>query len=773
MKAILLAGGSGTRLRPVTAELPKPMVPFFDRPLMEHILLLLRKNGISEVAVTLHYLPDAVEEYFGDGSEWGMQLTYFREEEPLGTAGAAKACRNFLGEDSDFLVLSGDALCDFDLAGAIDFHRQHNAAATLLLYRSETPLEYGLVQTDENSQVIKFVEKPGWGQVFTNQVNTGIYVLSRRVLDGVEEGTSCDFGRDLFPKLLEQGAPIYGFLPYGYWRDIGDCTSYLKAARDVLDGKVKLDFGAPQIRGGVWTASEIPDSVTIIPPCYIGRRVKMGDHALIGPHTVLGSGSDLGARAVAQGSMVLGASIGAGAAVTGAVLCPESSVQSGSVLNRGTVLGTGAAVEQNAILRQGVKVWPGLRVEAGARLNASLTSGSQQGRITFEDNGTLTGTAGLELTPELLVSIGSLLGEEGKVGLGCSGGKAAHSLMMAATAGIASSGGTAVVQDGSTPAVAAWLAGFYALPVSLFLRQDGERLTLHFYDRNGLPLSRPRQRKLENSLLQGTLHRAPAGQMGQQEELSGADQAYLSEAIQRSGSGPVKPLTVRVPGHGLSNRMLRAALSELGMTVLREEGPLSLAVSSDGQALFARDEDGKAISTEQTQLLAMYLLLESGEKQLALPDSAPCAAETLAKAHSSIILRLGRDDSRARELAPHQTALHDGVFAACLLFRRMAQTGETLSRLLHHVPACTVRSEEIELSAGRSHIMQEFSQRYPEAESTPEGMRIRLSSGSVFLSPRSRFSALKISAEAASSEAAAELCGWLREQVKELDRAGK
>lgn len=769
MKAIILAGGSGTRLRPMTAELPKPMVPFFGRSLLEHILLLLRRNGISEVALTLHYLPEAVEDAFGDGSSYGMRLTYFREEEPLGTAGAVKACRDFLGEDKDFLVLSGDALCDFDLNGAIDFHRQHQGAATLLLYRSATPLEYGLVRTDETGKVVKFVEKPGWGQVFTNQVNTGIYILSHKVLEEIEDGTPCDFGRDVFPRLLEQGEALYGFLPYGYWRDIGDCAAYLQAAKDALDGKVKLDFGMPQIRGGIWSASEIPASVTVIPPCYIGQRVALGDHALIGPHAVLEDGSDLGARAVVQGSVVLGASVGAGAAATGAILCPESSVQSGAVLNEGTVIGAGAAIEQNAILRQGVKVWPGLRVSSGARLNASLTSSSGQGKITFGDSGTISGTVGLEITPELLVSIGSLLGEESKVGLGCYGGTAAQSLAMAAVAGIAASGGTAVFQDGSTPAVAAWVGGFYGLPVSLFLRQDGEQITLHFYDRNSLPLSRPRQRKLENALLRGTVHRASAGQVGQREELTGVDHAYLYGAIQRSGSGPVRPLTVYVPGHGRCNRLLEQALGSLGMDVRREEGPLLFSVSADGRELFARDEAGKPISTERMLLLTLLLLLENGERELALPPSAPVAAERLAEAYSGKILRMGRDGTRAQELAPEQTALHDGIFAACLVCRRLAQTGEKLSELVERLPACVLRSTEVELSAGRGHVMQKFTEGYPDAESTGEGLRIRLGGGSVFISPRSRFSALKISAEASNAEIAGELCDFISNRARELD----
>ncbi|MCC8064808.1 MAG: nucleotidyltransferase family protein, partial [Clostridiales bacterium] len=177
MKAIILSGGQGTRLYPVTTELPKPMIPLLGRPLLEHILLLLRRSGVTEAAVTLHCMPEAIRAWFGDGSDWGMRLTYFTEDAPLGTAGSVGACREFLEGEEDFLVLPGDCVCDFDLSSVIAAHRQAGAVATLLLHKAANPLEYGLVHTDEAGRVLRFVEKPGWSQVFTNKVNTGIYLF--------------------------------------------------------------------------------------------------------------------------------------------------------------------------------------------------------------------------------------------------------------------------------------------------------------------------------------------------------------------------------------------------------------------------------------------------------------------------------------------------------------------------------------------------------------------------------------------------------------------
>lgn len=770
MKAILLAGGSGTRLRPMTAEQPKPMMPLFDRPILEHILLYLRRCGITEVAITLHYLPEAVEAVFGDGTEFGMHLTWFREEQPQGTAGAVRDCKSFWEGERSFLVLSGDGVSNFDLNTALRYHEKQKAVATILLARTTAPTEYGLVLTEEDGRITRFLEKPGWGQVFTNQISTGIYVLTPEAMEQVPPEGPADFAGDLFPALLETGKPLYGYTPYGYWKDIGDCAAFLEVLRDGLDGKWKVDLGLPQVTSGVWSAAPIPSGVEVIPPCYIGENVTLGDRALIGPHTVLGRGTSVGERAVVQGSAVLGASVGTGCALEKAILCPGAMVQSGAVLNRGTVVGAGAAVEQNVILRPGVRIWPGLRVAAGARLNASLTSGSGLGQLVFEDDGTITGIAGLEIPPEALVTLGSLLGEEGRVGLGAHGGSAAAALMLAAGAGIAAAGGTVFAHDGTTPGSAAWMTGFYDLPVSLFVSQRGEAVTLYLCGRHGLPLSRARQRKLESGLLRTEVRRAPADRIGGQETLTGIDEAYLGAAIRAAGSGPLKSLLLQVPDTSPENRLLAHALSAMGMQVqTRGKGPF-FALAEGTHLLYAADEKGRTVPPERLQLLSLLLLLQQGETEFAMPPTAPAAADEVAEHFGGKVLRLGRDGTHAADLAGEQWALRDGIFAACQIVHALARSGETLTQMIGRLPACVTRTAEVELTSSRGELMEELHRVYPNAENLGAGIRVRMGGGSVYLAPRNRYSALKIAAEAASVEAAQELCNFMEEQAKRLDQ---
>lgn len=769
MKAIILSGGQGSRLQPVTAEQPKPMTPFFGRPLLEHILLLLRRAEVTECAVTLHCLPEVVQDWFGDGRDWGMHLTWVREETPLGTAGGVRACGDFLAGEESFLVLPGDCVCDFDLAEAIRRHAASGALATLLLHQTNDPLEYGLVHTDAEGRVERFVEKPGWSQVFTNQVNTGIYLFRRAVLDAIPAGEPSDFSLDIFPALLRQGAELRGYAPYGYWRDVGTPESLLTAAHDALDGKVRLDLALPRQRGGIWVES-LPEDAEVLPPCWIAPGVTIGAGAMIGPHTVLERGSSVGARATVQGSLVLGGAVSEGSAATGAILCRGASLGRGSVLGRHAVLGEDAVVEENAILHPGVRVWPRLRVPAGARLNASLTAGESCGRVRFEEGGVLSGQLGTELTAELLLTLGGILGAEGTVGLGCFGGAGSRTLLRAASSGVTSAGGTALRHDGTTPLSAAWFARSEAVPVSLFLEQRGAEARIHCLGRDGLPLARARQRRLEQALLRDAVYRASPGQMGEERYSRDIDQERIREAARCGASVPVSSLTITVAPQGQENRFLSDALTLLGCTVEREERPgiPALRIGAAG-GLTAREEDGQHVSGEQLLLLTLAILMEQGERALALPSSAPACAERLAERFGATLLRLGRDGAEARERYAAHPPLWDPVYAACLIAGHLGRTGLTLRRLLASLPACAVCRAEVPLQGDRGSLMQALLEKHPDAEQLSDGLRFPVGSGSVWVAPRVRAAALVIAAEAADAEMAEELCALVRKQTRELD----
>ena len=268
MKAVILAGGMGTRLRPVTGDRPKPMVPLLGKPLMEHIVSLLHDQGFTEICAAVRYRAGDIMAHFSDGSRFGVHMQYRLEQEPLGTAGAVKNCEDFCSGE-DVLVISGDAACDFDLAALMAEHQRRNAAVTLALYRHPEPLRYGLAVTDGDNRVRGFVEKPDWSRVVTDLVNTGIYIVSPRAMAQVPEGQAFDFAKDLFPLLLRQGELLLGLPMAGYWCDVGTPVSYYRCCADALEGRLKIDL--PEAFRPAAAAGE--DS-----PCEAGESLDCACH---------------------------------------------------------------------------------------------------------------------------------------------------------------------------------------------------------------------------------------------------------------------------------------------------------------------------------------------------------------------------------------------------------------------------------------------------------------------------------------------------------------
>lgn len=241
MKAIIMAGGEGKRLKPITGSTPKPLVPLCGRPVMEHIILLLRRHGITDICAALKYRPGDIKNYFGSGEKLGVRLEYRVEQTALGTAGGVKNCADFYGSE-DFLVISGGAACDIDLSKLIAEHQRRSPAATIALCPEPEPLRYGLALCDREGFIRSFIEKPDWRHVVTNLVNTGIYIISPRAMEHVPENEEFDFAKDLFPRLLDEGEKLLGVPCDGYWCDIGTPKSYYECCADALSGKLKIEL---------------------------------------------------------------------------------------------------------------------------------------------------------------------------------------------------------------------------------------------------------------------------------------------------------------------------------------------------------------------------------------------------------------------------------------------------------------------------------------------------------------------------------------------------
>ena len=410
MKAVIMAGGEGTRLRPVTCDLPKPMVQVLGKPVMEYAIELLKKHGITDIAVTLHYLPDVIRNWFGDGSTRGVNMQYFVEDTPLGTAGSVRAAREFL--DEPFIVISGDALTDIDLSGAMDFHRRKKADVTLVLKSVETPVEFGVVIAGEDGQIERFMEKPAWRDVFSDTVNTGIYIIEPQVMDRIAAGVKADFAKDLFPSLMKDGARMFGYITDGYWCDIGNPAQYAMAQFDILDGKVRANAGLPETRPGVFVHphATVSGEAMLVRPCAVLEGAVINGACAVGPHAIVGRNGVVEREASVERSVLLDdVFIGASARLEEGIVCQGAAIGERVRVHDGAVIGAGARVGSDSVIGRNVLIWPGITVERHANVRQSQLKGSRYPQSLFDDSG-VSGLFNDDISAETAARLAMALG---------------------------------------------------------------------------------------------------------------------------------------------------------------------------------------------------------------------------------------------------------------------------------------------------------------------------------------------------------------------------
>lgn len=364
MKAMILAAGLGTRLRPLTEEISKPMVPIVNRPVMEHIVELLARHGFDELYVNLHYHPDVITGHFGDGSRWGISITYSYEEELLGTAGGVKNLERELG-GARFLVISGDALTDLDLTSLMGFHAGHGAIATIVVTPVSDPSKYGVVIMEEDSRIAAFQEKPSREEARSHLANSGIYVFEPEVLEMIPQGFY-DFGSQLFPRFLEEGVPFYGYQHDDYWNDVGSLDEYKAGNFDALTGKVKIRIPGVRIGDDVWIGDKtvIEEDVVMVGPicigthCLVKRGAKLFGPLVVGDRTVIDEGAVL-YRGIKWGDGY----IGKDAHLMDAIVGWEAEIGRGASLLSDSVVGHRSVIGEGSVVHPSVSIMPGSVIE--------------------------------------------------------------------------------------------------------------------------------------------------------------------------------------------------------------------------------------------------------------------------------------------------------------------------------------------------------------------------------------------------------------------------
>ncbi len=746
MKAIILAGGEGTRLRPLSFVKPKPMLRLFDRPLLEHIVLLLRSCGFTEVCMTLHYLPRVVQDHFGDGESFGLRIEYRVEREAAGTAGSVLACADFIA-DEDFLVISGDAACAFDLRAMMEKHRLSGAEATILAQESAEAGEFGLVLAGEDGRVRGFVEKPGPERVVSDLVNTGVYILSPSVLRDIPAGRSADFGGEVFPRMLRQKRRLHVWRGEGYWNDVGSPAAYRATCRDVLTGRFPLPVSGELRRGAQGNS-------WVSPEARVSPGADVGSWSVIGPDSTVEEGCRV------TGSVVDGACLRSGSAVEDSVLARGVLLGREAQLRPGCVLAEEVSVGDGSLLREGVRVWPGVTLPAGSVLAGDIPKAAAASPLRFRSGGVLAGRSGEDLTPERLLSMGRGCGAL-RVGAAADGGDA-RLLAEAFLLGAGASGGEAFRLDASLCAAVAAAGPCYGLDLTLFARQTGSGVSLRFFDGDGLPLPRAAQRKLE-AAAGGCAPAAPPEGKTAVRLLNGTEEAYLAQALR--GCGSLRSLRL-----ACAPALLRRGFLRAGAEVCPPEaGVAELRADADGFTLEAVDELGRVWPWGMLLCALTAAELRAGERAVVLPYDAPALAEAVAQAYDGTVYRLERDGEEARKLRRASPWCRDALHLSLRLFSRLREAGEErkLASLMDSMPEYHTREAVLRLDGPETAVLRRLSG--DAGAETVSGVRLHQGACTATVR-RLGEGKLRILAEGMKMEAAAEFCDSLRKRIVHLDK---
>jgi mannose-1-phosphate guanylyltransferase / phosphomannomutase len=677
MRAVLMAGGEGTRLRPLTCDLPKPMVPILNRPIAEHIINLLKRHHITEVIATLYYLPDVMREYFRDGSDFGVQMTYaVEEDQALGTAGCVKNIAALL--NSTFLVISGDSMTDFDLSAAIDFHRAKGSKATLVLTRVPEPMEFGVVIVEKDGRVCRFLEKPSASEVFSDTVNTGIYILEPEVLDYLPSHEPTDFSNDLFPLLLEKGEPLYGYVAEGYWCDIGNLDAYREAQYDALQGKVQVDFAYPEQEKQFWVGVNtfIDPTAKITPPILIGENCRIGPRVILEAGTVIGDNVAIGTDADLKRPIIWnGALIGEECHLRACAIARGARVDRRAHVLEGAVVGSLSQVGEEAQVSAGVRVWPSKRIDPGATLNINLIWGSTAPRNLFSQRG-VTGLANVDITAEFAVKLGaayaSILKPGAQVMLSRDQRSISRMVSRSLVSGLMSVGVSVQNLEATAIPIARHAVGTLDVAGGIHVRIHPDRsdfILIEFFDAQGINLSKSKEKKIEGAFFKEDFRRAPIEEIGSisyphqvLESYAAAFEKLLQLPAQRhfklvidyiyAVSGAVLPHILNKVGCDVvvlnatlrefppSNTEREELLAQLGPVVEALKANLGVQVSANGEQLILVDETGNAIQGERLTALMVEISLRCNPRGvIVVPIHVSGAVEMIARRHDAHVIR--------------------------------------------------------------------------------------------------------------------------------------
>jgi len=669
MQGVIMAGGFGTRLRPLTCNIPKPMIPLANKPIMEHIINLLKKNEITDLIVLLYFQADKIVDYFKDGKKFGVNITYVKPEGDLGTAGAVKYASQYLNDR--FIVISADLATDFDLQEGIDFHIKKKGEFTIFLTSVENPLQYGVIILDKSGKITRFLEKPTWGEVFSDLINTGIYIAEPHILNEIPDDTEFDFSKNLFPNLLEKGVNLLGYNAKGYWRDVGNLTEYLDAHYDSLQGKYKIESISPNENIIIGKNAKIDPDVIFEGKVRIGSNCTIKKNTII-RNTFIGDNTEIGSNTKILRSIIWdNVSIGNGVSLTGDVITSNTTIKNGAYIFEKVFIGENCVVEEESKITSNVKIWPDKVVERKSVLSTSLIWGERWISNIFSE-ARVTGIGNVELSPEfsakLASAFGALLGKGSTAVTSRDSSDASRMIKRAMISGLMSSGVN--VEDLRITPISVvrhnLRSGHYKGGLHIRSSPRGEKLfNIIFFDADGRDISTSKAKSIERLFFNEDYLRAKVPDIGRLTYSIRAAESYLDYFFYCIDNDVFKKRKFRAVidySYGMATTILPAALGTLGIDVVSlnsypdaakivrdKEGYIKsfrelsrivkslnadcgITVGPNGESIWVIDDKGRILSDSELQVMMTELFLTFHDcSKIAAPVNGSFLLEEIAQ----------------------------------------------------------------------------------------------------------------------------------------------
>lgn len=780
-----MAGGAGTRLRPLTTSVPKALLPIVGRPMLGRVIDLLSRHGVERCIVTLQHQASVILKYFNDESGEAIDLRFLTEPRPLGTAGSVRYAQAWLNPDDDVVVISGDCLTDIDLGELVRRHRESEADLTMALARRSDPRSFGVVTTNADGRVLSIVEKPTWGAVAGDSVSTGIYVVSPRILAQIPPDEPRDWAQDIIPELLGNGSRVFGFALEGYWEDVGSLASYIQAQDDVLDGRVQAHVAAFEVSPGVFVAqgAEVSPDARVTAPAFIGSFAKIERGSFVGPYAVVGTNALVRPRAVVEHSILHpNVFVGEDAEVRGAIIGRAAEIRRGVRVLPGAVVADGCTVMDGAVIGTDVLVFPGKTIDEGSVVDESVVWENASQRQVFTD-GRVTGIVNVDMTPERIVRLAAAFAttmpKGATVTVGRDHSRAARALNRALAGALTAAGMT--IRDlraVPTPLVRNDTARYSDGGVILRTTQGRpESLDVQFLDSSGAEITAGHRDAIERIYTRKEFRRPLPRDIGDIRTPHRILDDYVNDVETEVDLEVIRQRPPRIvidAGGGTAVGVLSMLLGRLGLDALTVGTAMEEATAADpaeqrqaslrrlsglvvssgarigarigpaGERLSIVDETGRVLDDGRMLLVLLDLMAARQHSGIfAVPVTASRLAEQVAAFHGVSVRRIGAGaaalaaastepdvllagDGRGRFVIPRLGPGPDAVGALMVLLTLMGETDLTLSQLDARIPVTSIHSAQVSVSwherAGAMRAVREQAQGR-EVDAT-DGIRI-------------------------------------------------